>query len=101
MTRTQFFAENIRAIACHKGLKLGIVERAAGVAPGYISRLTHSGNISLAMCERLTQAVDADVIECLTTDYTQLYREDSIREQLSELEKQKEALLRQLKEIEG
>ena len=90
------FVSNVQAIKNARGLKLGNIERAVGVSPGYLARLKSMGNspsaeLFVSVCEYL--GVTAE--EMIDPLYIKKKEAEIIDRQIEQLQKKKDELFKE------
>ena len=90
---TKRIINNIYAICKYNSIQIGEVERNAGVATGYLSRLKHSDNsLTFKVAANMAKYIDYSLIDLMTNNYgVELYN-NTIRNQIEELKAKQEEL---------
>lgn len=92
------FIENVKAIAKHKGIKLGSVEHFIERPRGYFSR---KPIVSLEDAITVSQMFGESLEDMISKDYSQIYKYEEMKQRREQLLKEIEELKKELKEMGG
>lgn len=95
------FAVNIAAIARLKGVKIGDIEKYAGVTPGYLSRVKKTGHMEFSKAIAMACYVGERIDKLYQNDYVSFVERDKIMSELEQVRKQKEELENKLAKTEA
>ena len=100
MHDASLFVSNVQAIARAKGMKIGVIERSAGMRTGYLSRMA-KGYVtpSLSHACHLADAIGENLSDLVTKDYAEAYREDLLRAKLMKKESEISDIKRELERM--
>lgn len=100
MHDASLFVSNVQAIARAKGMKIGVIERSAGMSTGYLSRMA-KGYVtpSLSHACHLADAIGENLSDLVTKDYAEAYREDLLRAKLMKKESEISDIKRELERM--
>ena len=89
MHDASLFVRNVQAIARAKGMRIGVIERSAGMCAGYLSRMAKEHvTPSLSHACRIADTVGESLTDLVTKHYAEDYQMEVLKAELAEKEEE-------------